>query len=503
MRKVALVGAGPGDPSLLTLGAVEALRKAEVLLYDALVSEVTLTFVPAECECIFVGKRGGEHTIGQQEIEALMISKARENKRVVRLKGGDPFVFGRGGEEAQALRAAGIPFEIFPGISSAIAAPAYAGIPLTHRAHASSFIVATGHENPGKAESALDWAKLADPHATLVFLMGVEQLGSIAQRLIDHGLSSQTPVALIQEGTRPSQRCIVGTLATIAQDAKQSGIAAPAIAVIGSVVTLRNELAWFDRAPLFGKRVLITRSRRQAEEFARALFVRGAEPIVAPTIKILRLDDNAEAERATNELASYAWLVFTSQSGVNAFFARLRARSKDARAIGRTKVAVIGAKTAERLVKFGVHADCISGVYTGEDLATELIERTQRGDRVLLFRAKEAHPALRQMLEEAGRVVVDVAAYETCCASDPEFAQKVARADILTFTSGSTVRGFSDMLGGHEAAVVAARGKLVACIGPITEDEARAIGMPVDVVSDVYTTEGLIAALESHLAAHP
>ena len=275
--KVFLVGAGPGDPGLLTLRAAHALANAEVLLYDALASDPTAAMVPAQCERIFVGKRGGNHALPQAEIEALIVRKAREGKRVVRLKGGDPFVFGRGAEEAQVLRAAGIPFEIIPGISSAIAAPAYAGIPVTHRDHNTAFTVATGHEDPTKPGSTLDWAKLADPHRTLVLLMAMGNLEAIARKLIGHGLSPATPAAVIQDGTRPTQRSVVGTLATIADDARRKGLHAPAIVVIGGVVSVREQVAWFDTGALFGKRVLVTRPAHQAEHFAQALY-RSAEP---------------------------------------------------------------------------------------------------------------------------------------------------------------------------------------------------------------------------------
>src|SRR5579871_2392662 len=284
--KVYLVGAGPGDPGLLTLRAAEVLRTADVLLYDALASDAVVAFAPPDCERIFVGKRGGEHAIAQIEIEALLIAKARERGRVVRLKGGDPFVFGRGGEEAQALRNAGIAFEIVPGISSALAVPAYAGIPVTHRDHAASFTVFTGREDPAKPASTLDWAKLADPHRTLVALMATANLREIARRLIDGGLRPETPVAVIQDGTRPSQRTACGTLETIADDVARAKIGSPAIVIVGGVVRLRDRLRWFDTGPLFGKRVAITRAGAQSESFARALLQRGAVPIVAPAIAI-------------------------------------------------------------------------------------------------------------------------------------------------------------------------------------------------------------------------
>lgn len=495
---MALVGAGPGDPALLTLGAAQALREADVLLYDALASDAVVAFARPQCERIDVGKRGGEHTMAQREIEALMVRYAKEGKRVVRLKGGDPFIFGRGAEEAQALHAAGVPFEVLPGITSATAAPAYAGIPLTHRESNAAFTVFTGHEDPTKPESALDWAKLADPNRTLVALMAMSNLDQIARQLMAHGLAPSTPSAVIQDGTRPSQRCVIGTLATIADDVRSAALHAPAVLVVGEVVRLRGELRWFDRVPLFGKRVLITRAEREGERFARALLARGIDSIVAPTIEIRPPDDPTPARRAIEELERYAWLVFTSQSGVDAFFANLSAIGADARSIGRTKVAAIGPKTALRLAHFGVRADMVSGRFTSEDVAHDLLERTRPAERVLLYTAQEGRDTLRTLLDQAGRLPTAVAAYKSSAPTDPAFAQKVARCDVLTFTSGSAVRNFAGLLGGHAAALAAARGKVVACIGPVTADEAREIGLHVDVVAHEFTMEGLIAALETH-----
>ena len=498
--RVVLVGAGPGDPGLLTLRAAHALSQADVLLYDALASDPIVALAPAACERVYVGKRGGAHEMPQSEIEALMIARARDGKCVVRLKGGDPFVFGRGGEEAQALHHAGVPFEIVPGISSALAAPAYAGIPVTHREINPAFTVATGHEDPGKAQSTLDWSKLADPHRTLVLLMAMGNLEHIAARLIEHGLSPRTPAAVIHDGTRPTQRTVTGTLSTIASDVQREGLRAPAIVVVGEVVALREQLRWFDRMPLFGKRVLITRPAHQAEAFARALYARGVEPILASTIAIVPPDDAAAAHRAIDDLSSYRWIVFTSQNGVDAFFDRLAALDSDARYIGATRVAAIGAKTAERLRDFGVRADLVPGAFVSEEIARALLQASHSGDRILIFRAQDARDVLPQMLDEAGRVPHVVAAYKTIIDVDPELAHKAARADIFTFTSASTVRGFVELLGGAQAAREAARGKLIACIGPVTAEVADEAGLHVDAVADVFTTDGLLDALEAHLA---
>jgi uroporphyrinogen III methyltransferase/synthase len=497
---VFLVGAGPGDPGLLTLRAAEVLESTEVLLYDALAGDEVVAMAPAACERIYVGKRAGEHAMPQGEIERLMIAKAQAGCRVARLKGGDPFVFGRGGEEAQALVAAGVPFEIVPGVSSLYAAPAYAGIPITHREYAASFTVATGHEDPGKAVSSLDWAKLADPARTLVLLMATANLREIASELIAHGLAPTTPVAVVQDGTRPSQRTVLGRLDSIADDVAAAEIGAPAVVVIGAVAALRTQLRWFDTGALFGKRVLITRSGEQSGEFARALLARGAQPVLAPTIAIVPVDDTSAAERAFQDLTSYSWLVFTSQNGVDAFFAQLAAGKRDARSIGRAKVAAIGERTAARLRTWGVIADLVPAEFISEEIAQEVIARGSAGDRVLLYRAQEARDVLPQMLQEAGLTVTIVAAYTTVIPPDAHFAQKISEADVLTFTSASTVRGFVALLGDRIAPSQAANGKCIACIGPITASAAAQAGLNVDVVAPVHTTVGLLDALEIYYA---
>lgn len=495
-----MVGAGPGDPGLLTLRGAEALRTADVLLYDALAADAIVAMAPARCERIYVGKRGGSHAMAQHEIEALAIERARSGMRVVRLKGGDPFVFGRGGEEAEALHAAGVAFDVVPGITSAIAAPAYAGIPVTHRAHNAAFTVVTGHEDPGKPLSTLDWQKLADPNRTLVFLMAMGNLREIARQLVACGLPASTPAAVVENGTRPYQRTVVGTLATIADDVERERVGAPAVAIVGDVVKLRERIAWFDSTPLFGKRILITRPAQQAHEVARALLERGAEPVLAPAIAIEPPDDLPAAHRAIDELDEYAWVVFSSQNGVDAFFDRLDALDADTRYLGDVKVAAIGSKTAARLRERGVRPDLVPAVFYSEEMSLALVESVKPGERVLVFRAQEARDVLPRVLEEAGIATDVVAAYKTVFPSDPAYAEKVERCDVVTFTSASTISGFAQLLGGSENAVAALRGKIVACIGPITELAAREMGLPVDVVADVFTAQGLIAALEAHLS---
>jgi uroporphyrinogen III methyltransferase/synthase len=498
--RVFLVGAGPGDPGLLTLRAAEVLGRADVLLYDALASDAIVALAPPPCERIFVGKRAGAHAMPQAEIERLAIERARSGARVVRLKGGDPFVFGRGGEEAQALRAAGVAFEIVPGVSSAYAVPAYAGIPVTHRAHAAAFTVATGHEDPTKPAPSLDYSKLADPGRTLVLLMATANLREIAAALVAAGLSSDTPAAVVQDGTRPSQRTASGTLGTICDEVERAQIGAPAVAVIGPVAELRAELRWFDTGALFGKRVLITRAGSQSAAFARALLARGAEPISAPAIAIEPIEDTRAADDALADLARYAWIIFTSQNGVDAFFSRLRAQGADARRAGSAKIAAIGDRTAERLGANGIIADLVPPAFVSEEVAAAIVARASAGDRVLLYRAQEARDVLPRMLEEAGLRVDIVAAYRTVVPKNDEFARKVARADVLTFTSASTVRGFVELLGKSTTPAAAAAGKCVACIGPITAEAAAQAGLSVDVVATVFTTEGLLDALESYYA---
>jgi uroporphyrinogen III methyltransferase/synthase len=493
--KVYLTGAGPGDPGLLTLRALEALRHADVLLYDALASDAIVNLVSPACERIYAGKRGGAESAAQDEIETLMIEKARAGKTVVRLKGGDPFLFGRGGEEAQALHAAGIDFEIVPGVSSALAAPAYAGIPVTHRDHNTVLTIVSGHEDPAKDRSAIDWERLSDPKQTLVFLMAMRNLRDIAANLMQHGLPADHPAAVIANGTRPSQRTVTGTLGTIAGNAEREGLSAPAIVIVGTVVALRDAVTWFEKLPLFGKRVLMTRPADSPDDLSRALVRAGAEPIAAPAIAIVPPGDAAAAERATHDPAQYSWVVFTSANGVRVFFDYLEARRDDARIFGAAKIAAIGLKTSQALLQRSVRADAVPQRYIAEDLADLLIASSCEGDRILLYRAQEARDILPERLTAAGRPVTDVAAYKTVFTGDPQFAQRVAESDIVTFTSASTVNGFVHNLGSPQTAREACAGKTVACIGPITAQAAKDAGLPVHVVAPEHTVEGLVEAL--------
>ncbi|HEY1728648.1 MAG TPA: uroporphyrinogen-III C-methyltransferase [Candidatus Baltobacteraceae bacterium] len=490
--KVFLVGAGPGDPGLLTIKGKRAIESADVLVYDYLAAEPIVALAPPDCERIYVGKKARAHTFEQEEINTLLIRLAREGKNVVRLKGGDPLVFGRGGEEAQELHAAGIAFEIVPGVTSGIAAAAYAGIPVTHRDHNTAVTFVTGHEDAVKQLSTLDWSKLAAPNHTLVLYMAMGNLASIAAELVRNGLNPSTPIAIVREGTKPSQQTLVATLGTIASEIEHVPIAPPAIAIVGEVVRLRDELRWFDQLPLFGKRVLVTRMASGSLEFAARLWEAGGEPILAPLIRIVPPEDTREIIRAVESATSYKWIVFSSRNGVDAFWGELQARGRDARAFATTKVAAIGPKTAETLSEHGIMADFIPSRYVGESVGEGLLARTEPNDRILLFRAQEARDALPDMLRDAGRNVEIVAAYRAVRNDVADLAERVAKSDVLTFTSAGIVRSFVAQL---PDPIQAARGKIVACIGPITADAAKAAGLDVSVVAEEFTTEGLARAL--------
>lgn len=502
LHPVTLVGAGPGDPALLTLGAVEALREAEVVVYDRLVDpRIMERFVPAGCERIYVGKLPDRHTMSQESINALLVDKAREGKRVVRLKGGDPFVFGRGGEEAQALRAAGIPFRIVPGVTSAIAAPACAGIPVTHRGAASSFAVVTGHEDPAKGDEAVDWQKLATAVDTIVLLMGTKTLPRVVDLLVEGGRPLDTPVAVIQWGTLPGQRTITGTLADIAARAAEAGLTSPAVTVVGEVARLRDELRWFDNRPLFGKRVLITRTREQASELARMLEAVGAMPIELPAIAIEPLVNAAALRETFERLASgsYDLTVFTSPNGVRTFFDLLREAGRDARSFA-CRVAAIGPGTAAALETRGIIADAVAETYTAEGLVETLARsgHSLEGARVLIPRSAEGRDALVAGLRTLGAAAIDDVALYRPARPDPDAdglrALRAGDIEIATFASSSSVRNLVEMLEGDVSAL---RHVTVACIGPVTAQAAREAGLDPAIVAREHTIPGLVRALEA------
>ncbi|HEY8477362.1 MAG TPA: uroporphyrinogen-III C-methyltransferase [Chloroflexota bacterium] len=491
---VYLVGAGPGDPGLITVRGIEALRQAEVVVYDRLVAEELLREAPTDAELIYVGKAAGRHALSQEAINELLWQRARAGRRVVRLKGGDPFVFGRGGEEAAFLAARGVPFVVVPGVTSAVAALAYAGIPITHRRHASSFLVATGHEDPAKEESALRWEHLAHAADTLVFLMGVERLERIVQRLLSCGRSPSTPAALVQWGTTPRQRTVVAPLAAIAQRAE--GVEPPALLVVGNVVELRPHLQWFDNLPLFGLRVLVTRSREQAGRLSRLLRDRGADPVELPTIATAPVEDPSSLDAALRDLGSFDWVVFTSANGVEACWRRLVAMGMDARAFAGARLCALGPATAEALDRRGLRADWVPDEYVAEAVLAGLSERVRPGQRVLLPRADLARDVLVDGLRQLGVEVVSVVAYRTVRAEgSKDAARRLLQegVDVVTLTSSSTARNLVELLDGDVALL---RRSTVACIGPVTAATAQALGLRVDVVARTHTIPGLVEALE-------
>ena len=401
---VYLVGAGPGDPGLATVKAIECIEKAEVLVYDRLADPRLAAKAPATAERIFVGKASNRHTMPQDEINRVLAERAAAGRTVVRLKGGDPFVFGRGGEEALYLQERDIPFEIVPGITSAIAVPAYAGIPVTHRGLATSFAVITGHEDPEKEESTIQWDKLATAVDTLVFLMGVENLPFIAENLVKYGRDPATPAALISWGTRPEQRVVVTTVGSAVDDARRENVRPPAIFMVGKVVELRSRLAWFDSRPLFGQTFLVTRAREQASALTVELEALGARCIEAPSIRIADPEDWESADRAIASLPAYDWVIFTSVNGVTRFFDRLYSRGLDARSLSRAKVAAIGSETAARLRSFGIAADLVPAEFRAEGVAAALKGLMGSGAKVLIARAAVARDVLP---EEIGRLVCE------------------------------------------------------------------------------------------------
>ncbi len=508
---VYLVGAGPGDPGLITVAGLDRIREADVIVYDRLISDRLLDHARGDAELIYVGKipshvsgaTGAPHD--QDAINRTLVDKAREGRRVVRLKGGDPFVFGRGGEEAEALRAAGIPFEIVPGVTSAVAVPAYAGIPVTHRGVAASFAVITGHEDPAKAESAIDWLHLATAADTLVFLMGVKNLPEIVANLVANDRPETTPVAVIRWGTTPEQSTVTGTLADIVERVAEAGLTPPAITVVGEVVRLRETLSWFEDRPLFGKRVLITRTRRQASNLARHLAAQGAIPVELPAIEIEPVDDTAPLTAAIDRLRDdgYAWCGFTSANAVELTFEHLAERGLDARSFGSTRVFAIGPATADALRSHGIAADVIPDEYVAEAVVEAMRAHVSEGDAVLLPRAESARAELVTGLEALGATVDEIAVYRAAVPSEPDpealAAIREGRIDIVTFTSSSTVRNLLALLGPDADVLKGESRPLIACIGPITADTARENGLTVDVMASEYTVEGLVEALVKHL----
>ena len=494
MGTVYLVGAGPGDPGLLTVRAAELIARASVVVYDALVNPALVERRPEGAQAIYVGKRGGNHSRTQDEINALLVALAAEHDRVVRLKGGDPFVFGRGGEEALVLRQAGVPFEVVPGVTAGVAAPAYAGIPVTQRGMTASVAFVTGHEDPLKAGTDVDWEHLARGVGTVVFYMGVGRMEENFRRMAAAGRDPDTPAAVVEWGTYPRQRVITGTMRTLPALVREAGIGAPAITLVGEVVTLREELAWYDSRPLSGRRVVVTRARAQASDLAAALEELGAEVIQFPTIRITAMPDPKPLREAAARAAEFDWVVFTSVNGVERFFAALGELRRDARALGAVGVCALGPATAAELERHGVRADLVPDEYVAEGVIAALSAATElAGKRILLPRAEVARAVLPDALRALGAEVVEVAAYRTVQdGSDAEAVREriaAGEVDVVTFTASSTVRSYVDLLGRELG------GARVASIGPITSATARELGLPVDVEADEFTIPGLVAAV--------
>lgn len=498
--RVYLVGAGPGDPGLLTLKGKALLERAEVVIYDYLANEEFLTFAPPEAERIYVGKKGGDHTMRQGDINRLLVEKGGDHV-VVRLKGGDPFVFGRGGEEAQELVAAGIPFEVVPGVTAAIAVPAYAGIPLSHRDYAASMAFITGHEREDKTASKIAWDRLATGVGTLVFFMGVRNLPEICGMLMEHGRSGETPVAVIRWGTTPEQQTVIGTLRDIAARVAAANLKPPAITVVGEVVRLRGELNWFEARPLFGRRIVVTRAREQASEFKAILSELGAHCLEFPTIAIEPPPSWEPLDTAIAHLATYDWVIFTSVNGVRCFMARLRAAGLDGRGLHGLQLAAIGPKTAEALEQVGLRPDLVPGEYRAEAILDGLAGGNLRGKRFLLPRAMVARDVLPDTLRQWGAEIDVLPAYQTVLPRErtTEMLERLRanEIDCLTFTSSSTVGNFFSLFAAETIRPLLESVR-IACIGPVTAQTAEGHGLKVDIMPSDYTIAGLVQAISEH-----
>ncbi|SHN68761.1 uroporphyrinogen-III C-methyltransferase [Desulfovibrio litoralis] len=500
--KVYLIGAGPGDPGLLTLKAKHILENADVIVYDYLANEFFLSFAKLDAELIYVGKKGGDHTLTQDKINELIVNKAKEGKVVARLKGGDPYIFGRGGEEAEELLEAGVSFEEIPGISSTIGGPAYAGIPLTHRDYSSSVCLITGHEDANKTDSVHNWKALVDSANTLVFVMGMKNLPDISRKLIDAGMDKNMPAALVRWGTTARQRTLVSTIANIPEDAVKQGFAAPCVIIVGNVIKLREKLNWFEKRPLFGKSVVVTRAREQASGLAHSLTELGAEVIQFPTIEITRLADYSAVHNAINKLDSYDWVVFTSVNGVKHFWHELRSLGKDARAFKNARLAAIGPATADALIEKGLVPDFVPESYVAEGVVEGLTKLGMGNKKILIPRALVAREVLPEELIKAGATVEILPVYET----KPGAAKKEAvlkaienkELDCITFGSSSTVDNFfslvsPELLKKHPEIKLAS-------IGPITGKTLEKYGVQVAIEGKEFTIPALVEAIVAYYA---
>ncbi|MFD1957652.1 uroporphyrinogen-III C-methyltransferase [Paenibacillus thailandensis] len=501
---VYLVGAGPGDPRLITVRGMECLKRSDVVVYDRLASPRLLQYVKPEADKIYVGKLPDRHTMKQEEINRLLVDLALQGKTVTRLKGGDPTIFGRVGEEAELLRENGVEFEIVPGITSAISVPAYAGIPVTHRDMASSVSIVTGHESPEKLDKSIQWDKVTHATGTLIFLMGVAKIGYIAEQLIRHGKPADTPVALVRWGTRPEQRTVTGTLESIERIVKETGFEPPAVIVVGEVVSQREKLKWYELKPLFGTRVLVTRARSQASELAAAIEELGGEPCEFPVIETRQTRGEREEEAIRKALAqaeSYHWLIFTSVNGVDYFFRWIKRLGVDVRRFHAARIAAVGPKTAAALEEKGLVPTVLPGQFQAEGLAEALEESLAPGQRALIPRGNLARDVLPAKLAEKGVEAVPVDVYETALSEHQDmFALEAIlekRIHLITFTSSSTVTNLLELLKRSGVADPASllAGIPVASIGPQTTKTALAAGLDVAVEPEEATIEALVEAI--------
>jgi uroporphyrinogen III methyltransferase/synthase len=499
--KVYLIGAGPGDPKLLTLRGQECIQEADVIIYDYLANDLLLVHAKTGAEIIYAGKRRGNRAVSQEEINDTMVDRARRGLVVARLKGGDPFIFGRGGEEAMALADAGVAFEVVPGVTSASGVPAYAGIPLTHRDYSATVVLTTGHEDPSKPHSDIPWEYISPGKGTLVFFMGITNLNGVVTQLLKHGRDPKTPVAIICWGTRPEQETVVGSLEDIVSKIQERHLSLPGMIVVGEVVRLREKLNWFETRPLFGRRILVTRPEEQASDFSAELLRYGADPIEFPTIRVVPPEDWAELDKAVSRVGTYDWIIFTSANGVRFFRDRLWAAGKDARALNRVKVCTIGPRTAEAVRQLGVDPDLIPKVYQAEGIVEAMGKLGIRGQRILLPRALQAREVLPEALREMGARVDVVPAYQSVRPTQDldriRTYLKKKRISVVTFTSSSTVNHFAQMFDPQELTTLM-EGVVVASIGPITAKTVQQVGLTNHVMPDQYTIAALAKAIADY-----